>query len=211
MRKKPDLPPLLKQPIRLDWLIEQSKNIKQGGRDSSGLLHFIQLSKLVALLEHLGMPWPRDYSESLKRTVDLLTHFKVVPGFSIVETGPGRKKKWPSWRYWELEVDVQLLRKKNRKMSALRACRYIAQHPQQYDNRYPTNVMTLHRHYLRAADLARQPSNAKPSDRAEAFTDEEQQDLYETADRILVKLGARESSDETLRKVYESNLRKLGK
>ena len=159
----------------------------------------------------MGMPWPKDYNESLKRTIDLLTYFEAVPGFRLVETGAGRKQKWPSWRYWELDVDVQLLRARHKKMTALGACRYIAQHPQLYDNRYSTNVKTLHRHYLRAAELTSQSSNDKQSNIATILTEEQQRDFYETADRILVKLGARESSDETLRKVYESNLRKLKK
>jgi hypothetical protein len=206
-RKTKDLPAELKTPIRFDRVVEEAAKRRRAGLDRDNFIEADFRRKLTALMQYLGMQWPTNEEEWIKLVITICSHFAVVPGFTLVETGRSRRKEWPSWKYWELSVDVELLKKKNKKRTDYGACKFIAEHPQHYDNRYPTNLDTVHRQLMRAKEQEADPS--REIDLATLYTEAQQGDFYATARRILKKLSElRDLEKQGAQKLIQGNLHK---
>jgi hypothetical protein len=94
------------------------------------------------------MQSPQNHTDWL-RFVFYLCLRRQMPGLGFADRGRGAKKKWDVLKNRQLFADVMSL-KKRRAMSAVAACRHIAQNPEKFLNRYPKKDKTLHRQFLRA-------------------------------------------------------------
>jgi hypothetical protein len=150
MARKDDLPNELKTPIRLDRIVSDARKSGPPGSGQTGKILAAEIRRRAALMaQHLGMSWPENERDWLKLLVAICSRWKV-PGFELAVTGPGAHKKWTLRKNIQLLNDIDSLRKKNKRLSDYAACRYIASHPDKYENRYPRNLDTLHRQFLRA-------------------------------------------------------------
>jgi hypothetical protein len=164
---------------------------KRAGLDHHGVVAG-ELKRRVSLLaKYLGMPWPKDEDAWLRLVIAICSHWQL-PGFQLVPTGSGAKKKWPLWRNIELLFDVHSLTAKNKRLSEYGACQYIAQHPEKYDNRYPRGAASVHRQFLRAkTEFSR--SESQSTDPKSIAEIDQYLDFLATRRRILDKFAAQES------------------
>jgi hypothetical protein len=196
-----DVPSELKEPIRLDLIFAEAARLERAGQKSRPFKILITeiRRRLVLMAQYLDRPWPQNADEWENLLTAICLKYEV-PGFKVSVRGAGAKLGWPSWKYIELRLDVRLLKQKNRKWSDLAACKYIAGHPEKYNNRYPKNVNTLHRHFLRAKK-ANGNSDAEdiPESIAMLLDPNLDRDFLEARLRIHDKIVALISSDEKLR------------
>jgi hypothetical protein len=195
---KSDLPPELRKPIRIDQILTsvmRNRRTGSGPRNVREILAAELNRRLELMARYLGMEWPKNNNDWRKLLLAVCSRFKV-PGFELAGRGPGAKTKWPIWRYAELLVDLALLREKHPTWSDHRACQYIAANAEKYDNRYPRNPKTLHRHFLRAK------TNANQFDYENDLKDLIDQDVefYEAAPRLLKKIVTQKSLLDKVRK-----------
>jgi hypothetical protein len=144
-----DLPPDLKKPIRVDQILAETNERRRAGLDHHGILSAELQRRVELMAQYLGIQWPKNEDGWLKLVVGICSRWNV-PGFRLAARGSGRKKEWPYWKNWELIIDVRSRRLKNKKLTDHAACQYIADHPEEYDNRYPDNPKTLYRQFQRA-------------------------------------------------------------
>lgn len=193
MAKKRDLPPELKKPIRVDQILAEIVKLRRAGLkpDARQLMRTETRRRVALLLQYLGSPWPENEDDWLKLIVRICSHLNV-PGFQLALTGSGAKKKWPVWKNFELIIDVQSLRHKNKRLSDFGACQYIARHPEKYDNRYPKNPTTLHRQFLRAKSEF-DPSDLDSVSAAMVLDHRLEREFLESERRIYEKLITQQS------------------
>lgn len=171
MVRKDDLPDELKTPIRLDRIVSAARKSGRPGSGQTGKILAAEIRRRVALVaQHLGMSWPENERDWLRLLTAICSRWKV-PGFELAVTGPGASMKWTPRKNIRLLHDITSLRKKNKRLSDYAACRYIASHPEKYENQYPRSLATLHRQFLRAkAEHSRYERSKK--ERAEIDGDE---------------------------------------
>jgi hypothetical protein len=196
-----DVPSELKEPIRLDLILAEAVRLERAGQKSNaGKILIAEFRRRLALTaQYLDRPWPQNADEWENLITAICLKYEV-PGFKVSVRGAGAKLGWPFWKYIELTLDVELLKKKNRKWSDLAACKYIAEHAEKYNNRYPKNVNTLHRHFLRAkkANAASDADNITEGI-AMLLDVNLDRDFLETRLRIYEKAVALKSGEENLR------------
>lgn len=210
MPKKHNLPAELRKPMRLDHLLAETSKRRRAGLNQQ--IIGTELRRRVTLLaQYLGRRWPENESEWLELVIAICSHFEVVPAFKFVVTGAGRRKNWSIWKNIELLVDVLILKHKKKKLTDHSACKYIAEHPKDYDNRYPKSLKTLHRQFLRARKETDLPDPGL--DPATILYPEQERDFLDTRRRILEKVVADKSILEMVRKeiAHKSMLEMLRK
>jgi hypothetical protein len=150
MARKDDLPHQLKTPIRLDRIVSVARKSGPTGSGQTGKILAAEIRRRVALMaQHLGLSWPENERDWLRLLIAICSRWRVA-GFELAVTGPGARKKWTARKNIRLLNDIASLRKKNKRFSDYAACRYIASHPEKYENQYPRSLETLHRQFLRA-------------------------------------------------------------
>lgn len=201
MASEDDLPSELKEPIRLDQIFAEAIRLRRAGqKTNSGKILIAQFRRRLQLMaQYLNKPWPKNADEWENLLTAICLEYEI-PGFKVSGRGAGAKLEWPSWKYIELILDVELLKQKNTKRSDLAACKYIAEHPEKYHNRYPRNVNTLHRHFIRAK---KPDGNSDAEDISESVAmlldPNLDRDFLETRLRIYEKIVALKYGDENLR------------
>jgi hypothetical protein len=163
--KNPPWPTELKWPIIVDDIVNdivKSWPSRQGfGALDIELTNAISEEKdrrVEIISESLGTEVPKNSDEWLELLDAVCQHWRI-PAFQIEQTkprGPGATKIWTDRKHCELFADVMRLRKGT--LSELGACKFIAQKPEQFGQRYLQRkrtkseawAKTLHRQFLTA-------------------------------------------------------------
>jgi hypothetical protein len=163
--KNPPWPTELKWPIIVDDIVNDIVKSWPSPQGFGAL--DIQLTNAISeekdrrveiISECLGTEVPKNSDEWLELLDAVCRHWSI-PAFQIEQTkprGPGATKIWTDRKHCELFADVMRLHKGA--LSELGACKFIAQKPEQFGQRYLPRkrtkseawAKTLHRQFLTA-------------------------------------------------------------